>query len=36
MDVRTLKAFIRVTELNSISLAAEELGYVQSTVTMQI
>lgn len=36
MDIRELTAFVRVAELHSFSKAAEELAYVQSTVTMQI
>lgn len=36
MDIRNIKTFIRVAELKSFSKAAEELSYVQSTVTIQI
>lgn len=36
MDIRNIKTFVRVAELTSFSRAAEELSYVQSTVTMQI
>lgn len=36
MDLRNLQTFIRVTELGSFTKAANELGYVQSAVTMQI
>ena len=36
MDIRNIKTFIRVAELKSFTKAAEELTYVQSTVTMQI
>ena len=36
MDVRNIHTFIRVAELKSFTKAAEELNYVQSTVTMQI
>lgn len=36
MDIRNIKTFVRVAELQSFTKAAEELGYVQSTVTMQI
>lgn len=36
MDIRNIKTFVRVTELNSFSKAAAEMSYVQSTVTMQI
>lgn len=36
MDIRNIKTFVRVAELKSFSRAAEELSYVQSTVTIQI
>lgn len=36
MDIRNIHTFIRVAELKSFTKAAEELNYVQSTVTMQI
>ncbi len=36
MDIRELTTFVRVAELHSFSKTAEELAYVQSTVTMQI
>ena len=36
MDLRNIQTFIRVTELGSFTKAANELGYVQSAVTMQI
>lgn len=36
MDLRTMQTFIRAAELGSFTKAAHELGYVQSTVTMQI
>lgn len=36
MDIRTIRTFIQVAEQNSFTKAAEELNYVQSTVTMQI
>ena len=36
MDIRTLNTFVRAVELGSFTKAAEELNYVQSTVTMQI
>lgn len=36
MDVRNIETFIRVAELGSFTKAANELGYVQSAVTMQI
>lgn len=36
MDIKNIETFIRVVELNSFTKAAEDLGYVQSTVTMQI
>lgn len=36
MDIKNLETFIRTVELNSFTRAAEDLGYVQSTVTMQI
>ncbi len=36
MDIKTVETFVRVTELKSFTKAAEEMNYVQSTVTMQI
>lgn len=36
MDIRNVQTFIRVAELGSFTKAANELNYVQSTVTMQI
>lgn len=36
MDLRNIQTFIRAAELESFTKAANELGYVQSTVTMQI
>ena len=36
MDIRNIKTFVRVAELKSFTKAAEEMNYVQSTVTMQI
>lgn len=36
MDLRYIQTFIRVAELGSFTKAANELGFVQSTVTMQI
>lgn len=36
MDIRNLNTFVRAVELGSFTKAAEELNYVQSTVTMQI
>lgn len=36
MDIKNIKTFIRVAELKSFTKAAEEMNYVQSTVTMQI
>ena len=36
MDIRNIQTFIRVVEMGSITRAAEELNYVQSTVTSQI
>lgn len=36
MEIRNIKTFIQVAELNNFSKAAGELGYTQSTVTMQI
>ena len=36
MDIRNIHTFIRVAELKSFTKAADELNYVQSTVTMQI
>lgn len=36
MDIRNIKTFVRVAELKNFTKAAEELNYVQSTVTMQI
>ena len=36
MDIRNVKTFVRVAELKSFTKAAENLNYVQSTVTAQI
>lgn len=36
MDIKTIETFVRVTELKSFTKTAEEMNYVQSTVTMQI
>lgn len=36
MDLRNIQTFLRVTELGTFTKAANELGYVQSAVTMQI
>lgn len=36
MDTRTLQTFLRVRDLGSFTKAAAELGYAQSTVTVQI
>ncbi|HEX3077341.1 MAG TPA: LysR family transcriptional regulator [Lachnospiraceae bacterium] len=36
MEIRNIISFIKIVELNSFSKAAAELGYSQSTVTMQI
>ena len=36
MELRNIRTFIRTAELNSFSRAAEELGYTQSAVTVQI
>ena len=36
MEIRNIQTFIRAAELGSFTKAAEELNYVQSTVTMQI
>ena len=36
MEFRNMKTFLRVSDLQSFTKAAEELGYSQSTVTVQI
>lgn len=36
MELRTLKTFVRIAEIHNFSRTAEELGYSQSAVTMQI
>ena len=36
MTITQLETFVKITEMNSFSLAANDLGYAQSTVTMQI
>ncbi len=36
MEIRNVKSFQKICELGSFSMAADELGYSQSTVTMQI
>ena len=36
MELKNINTFLRVAELNSFTKAANELGYSQSTVTIQI
>ena len=36
MELRNVKTFIKIAEIGNFSKAATELGYAQSTVTMQI
>ena len=36
MELKNINTFVRVAELNSFTKAANELGYSQSTVTIQI
>ena len=36
MTIIQLETFLKIEELKSFSLAANDLGYAQSTVTMQI
>ena len=36
MEIRNLMTFLRVVELQNFTRAAEQLGYCQSTVTIQI
>ena len=36
MDLRLIRTFVKVAELNSFTAAANKLGYAQSTVTAQI
>ncbi len=36
MTITQLRTFLKITEMNSFSAAANSLGYAQSTVTMQI
>ena len=36
MEIRNLMTFLRVAELQNFTKAAEQLGYSQSTVTVQI
>lgn len=36
MEIRNITTFVRVAELQSFSRAAEQLGYSQSAVTVQI
>lgn len=36
MEIRNLITFLRVVELQNFTRAAEQLGYSQSTVTVQI
>lgn len=36
MEIRNLETFIRVAELGSVTKAAQEMGFVQSTVSMQL
>ena len=36
MEIRNLATFVRIEQLHNFSKAAEQLGYSQSAVTMQI
>lgn len=36
MEIRNIKTFLKVAEIGNFSRAAQDLGYAQSTVTMQI
>ena len=36
MEIRNLATFVRIAQLHNFSKAAEQLGYSQSAVTMQI
>ena len=36
MEIRNLTTFVRIAEIRNFSKVAEELGYSQSAVTMQI
>lgn len=36
MEIKNIRTFVRVAELGNFTKAAQELGYAQSTVTMQI
>lgn len=36
MEIRNIATFVRIAELQNFSQAAEQLGYSQSAVTMQI
>ena len=36
MEMKNIRTFVRVAELGNFTRAAHELGYAQSTVTMQI
>ena len=36
MEIRNLATFVRIAEIQSFSKTAEQLGYSQSAVTMQI
>lgn len=36
MEIRYIRSFVKVAEFGSITKAAQELGYAQSTITMQI
>ena len=36
MDIRALESFLRVAELGSFTKAAQEMNYLQSTVSMRI
>ena len=36
MEIRNIKTFLKVAEMGNFSRAAQDLGYAQSTVTMQI
>ena len=36
MELRNVKTFIKIAEIGNFSRAASDLGYAQSTVTMQI
>ena len=36
MELKNIRTFIKVAELENFTKASQELGYAQSTVTMQI